>query len=95
MRTLAYLLPCLVLTACITPKMVDSHLETAKGQPLDSLIKKWGYPDGEQMVAGKRVVTWKDTMDGGCQRAVELDSGNRAIHVSARGDLERCYRLTE
>jgi len=94
MKLLA-ILPCLLLTACISPKMVDSHLEAAKGQPLDSLIKQWGYPDGEQMVAGKRLVTWKDTMDGGCQRTVELDQQNRVEHVSARGELERCYYLTK
>ena len=41
---------------------MDKCISTWIGYPLNSVIKKWGYPDQEKSIAGKKLYIW-ETVD--------------------------------
>lgn len=49
---------------------MDKCIQSWIGYPLDAVIKKWGYPDNEQNIAGKKLYIW-ETVD----YDVDTDSG--------------------
>lgn len=91
-RTL--LLAAVVLTAgCASLQdQTNAQMRKVLGQPLGSLVKKWGPPTEQRVVAGKRLATFRTdatgvaakvapSMPAGsyCDSTVELDNRNVVI----------------
>ncbi|WP_281983479.1 hypothetical protein [Thalassorhabdomicrobium marinisediminis] len=48
----------LSIAACTTFEDIDAGLSQFRGQHIDTLIGAIGFPDGEQTIAGRRLVYW-------------------------------------
>ena len=77
-------LPFLLLGACTTFEDIDSGLTTFRGAPADSLIAALGYPDGERLVAGKRLLVWNTDRNVTTVTPVtSYNSGNASAYGSS------------
>ena len=48
---------------CAT-QVLDEELPKYSGRHVDALISMLGLPDGEQMVAGRRIIVWHNSRSG-------------------------------
>ncbi len=56
MKRIVTLLLCgLLLAGC---GLLSKQLDEAKGKHIDFLVAKWGLPDGERTILGKKVYFW-------------------------------------
>jgi len=49
------------LFGCTTFEDIDNGLTKFHGQPANSLISALGFPDGEQTIAGRRLIVWSSS----------------------------------
>ena len=81
---------------------MDKCIQSWVGYPLDSVIKKWGYPDEEKNIAGKKLYIWEtidydtDTTVGGFSIS-STDKKGRETVFSSGGEavLEYCKKILE
>ena len=82
---------------------MDKCMESWIGYPLDSLIKKWGYPDYERNIAGKKLYVWEtfdydvDTDKGGGWVISKTDKKGRETTFTTGGVpvVEYCRKTIE
>ncbi|MGC1497815.1 MAG: hypothetical protein WA790_18570 [Sulfitobacter sp.] len=53
----------LLLSACTTFEDIDQGLSLLEGRPIDDLIGILGFPDGEQNIAGRKLVVWSSSQN--------------------------------
>ena len=47
------------LSACAWESFMDKCIKSWIGYPLDSVMERWGYPDSEKNIAGKKLYIWE------------------------------------
>lgn len=52
------------LSGCATWGQMDDGLRGLVGQPIDAAVAKLGYPNGEQNIAGMKLVVWSSSSSG-------------------------------
>ena len=90
------------LSAYAWESFMDKCIHSWVGYPLDSVIKKWGYPDEEKNIAGKKLYIWEtidydtDTTVGGFSVS-STDKKGRETVFSSGGEavLEYCKKILE
>lgn len=56
-------LPVLLLAACSGGNgVMDGIMHSWVGSSVDEVIARWGYPDGEKVIAGKKLLVWSEDM---------------------------------
>ena len=101
-KIIIFLLLLMPLSAFAWESFMDKCIASWIGYPLDSLIKKWGYPDQEKNIAGKKIFTWEtydydtDNTVGGFS-IVSTDSKGRETSFTSGGQakLEYCIKTIE
>lgn len=81
---------------------MNKCIETWIGYPLDSVMQKWGYPNMEREIAGKKLYVWEeydydtDTQYGGYTIS-STDSKGRETSFTSGGTpkLEFCRKTLE
>lgn len=53
----------LIISSCTTFEDIDRGLSQLQGRPVDDLIGILGFPDGEQSIAGRRLVVWSSSQN--------------------------------
>lgn len=108
MRTVLSLVASLLLASCASQEVVEGDIARIEGKDVDWLISKWGYPDAEKTIAGKRLLVWQ----GGestevmplsqklytthtCHRVVELGSDNKVVKYQWDGNIRACMEVTK
>lgn len=93
----------LTSTAFARDSFMDKCIKSWIGYPLDSVIEKWGYPDQEKVIAGKKLFVW-ETYDydtnfhsGGGVAVISTDKkGNNTIIASGgQPQIEHCQKTLE
>jgi len=84
----ALALTALCLGACTTSgDMLQAGWPKLKGQPLQSAIDRWGYPEQEQVIAGAKVYTWRSSSpfiaEAPAQRTTVTPYGTASSYGSA------------
>ncbi|MCR4880718.1 MAG: hypothetical protein K6A44_02030 [bacterium] len=80
---------------------MDKCIVSWIGYPLDSVIKKWGYPDEEKTIAGRLLYIWVsydyDTDAAGGITVISTDKKGRETVFSAGGTpiIEYCKKTLE
>lgn len=74
------LLICLSLSGCVSLQPYAERMETFKGQPIQSVFAKFGYPDRQEVIADRTVYYWGDSHNSCSLRVVatpdrKVDSG--------------------
>ena len=90
------------LCAYARESFMDKCIQSWVGYPLDSVIKKWGYPDQEKHIAGKTLYIW-ETYDydneihtGGTTVISKDKKGRRTIYTSGGETIiEYCKKTIE
>ena len=82
---------------------MDKCIQSWIGYPLDSVIKKWGYPNYERSIAGKKLYVWEtfdydvDTDKGGGWVISKTDKKGRETTFTTGGVpvVEYCRKTLE
>ena len=81
---------------------MDKCIASWVGYPLDSVIKKWGYPNYEKSIAGKKLYVWEEfdydvDTDRGGWSIVATDKKGRETTFSSGGVpvVEYCRKTLE
>ncbi len=100
----------LIITLLLTPisafaweSFMDKCIQSWSGYPLDSVIKKWGYPEYERNIAGKKLYVWEtydydsDVIPGTGMSISATDSKGRETTFTSGGQvkLEFCRKTLE
>ena len=89
------------LSAYAWNSFMDKCIESWVGYPLDSVMKKWGYPDQEKTIAGKKLYIWETYETTFNQRGgttiVTKDKKGRETVFSSGGEpeIEYCKKILE
>lgn len=90
------------LSAYAWESFMDKCIQSWIGYPLDSVINKWGYPDQEKNIAGKKLYVWEtydydtDNTVGGFSIS-STDKKGRETTFSSGGQVipEYCIKTLE
>ena len=82
---------------------MDKCIQSWIGYPLDSVIKKWGYPTEEKSIAGKKLLVWEtydydtDVIEGTGMTISTKDSKGNETSFTSGGQLkvEFCRKILE
>jgi hypothetical protein len=92
----------LPLSAFAWESFMDKCIASWVGYPLDSVIKKWGYPNYEKSIAGKKLYVWEEfdydvDTDRGGWSIVATDKKGRETTFSSGGVpvVEYCRKTLE
>ncbi len=91
------------LSAIAWESFMDRCIGSWIGYPLDSVIKKWGYPEYEKNIAGKKLYVWEtydydtDVVEGTGMTITSTDSKGRETSFTSGGQLkvEFCRKILE
>ena len=91
------------LSAIAWESFMDKCIDSWIGYPLDSVIKKWGYPEYEKNIAGKKLYVWEtydydtDVVEGTGMTITSTDSKGRETSFTSGGQLkvEFCRKILE
>ena len=100
-----YLLTALIalsLTACVSMQDADTRVQAWKNTQLNTLIKAWGLPDKEQVIANRKFYVWNTLADSSSPTiGISVGTGGRRGGISLGtilgGDSEQnyCSRVVE
>ena len=82
---------------------MDKCIKSWIGYSLDSVIKKWGYPEYEKNIAGKKLYVWEtydydtEVVEGTGLTITTTDKKGRETSFSSGGQLkvEFCKKILE
>ncbi len=91
------------LSAVAWESFMDKCIASWIGYPLDSVIKKWGYPEYEKNIAGKKLYVWEtydydtEVVEGTGMTISTKDSKGRETSFTSGGQLkvEFCRKILE
>lgn len=91
------------LSAFAWESFMDKCIQSWVGYSLDSVIKKWGYPNYERSIAGKKLYVWEtidydsDVIEGTGITISATDKKGRETSFTAGGQLkmEFCRKTLE
>ncbi|WP_342070267.1 hypothetical protein [Yoonia algicola] len=63
MRFIKSLIAFVLATACTTFEDIDGGLDSFQGRSINDLISVIGFPDGERLVAGRKLVVWSSSQN--------------------------------
>ena len=93
----------LPMSAFAWESFMDKCINSWIGYPLDSVIKKWGYPQREKTIAGKKLYIWEtydydtDVVEGSGWSIIATDRKGRETSFTSGGQLkvEFCRKTLE
>lgn len=80
-------------------KHINKGLTNLRGQHINSLINRIGYPDSQRMIAGRKLYTWGSSrlfaIDGNlvdlyCTITVEVNSNEKIVNWQYDGNNGGC-----
>ena len=91
------------LSAFAWTTFMDKCIQSWVGYPLDSVIKKWGYPEYEKNIAGKKLYVWEtydydtEVIEGTGMTISSKDSRGNETSFTTGGQLkvEFCRKILE
>ncbi len=101
-----FIIVCLLLfplAAYAGNSFMDKCIKSWIGYPLDSVIKKWGYPEYEKNIAGKKLYVWEtydydtDIVEGTGMTISTKDRKGNETSFTTGGQLkvEFCRKMLE
>ena len=82
------------MSAFAWESFMDKCISSWIGYPLDSVIKKWGYPEHEKTIAGKKLYVWEtydydtEVIPGTGMTITSTDSKGRETSFTSGGQLK-------
>lgn len=96
-----------ILGGCATTDSIDRNINKVSGKDINWLISKWGYPDEEKIIAGKKLYVWEGGSDTivlpfsqesftthTCHREVEIGKDDKVIGYNWSGNIMACGEAT-
>ena len=102
-KTILIALLLIPLSAFAWETFMDKCIQSWIGYPLDSVIKKWGYPEYEKNIAGKKLYVWEtydydtEVVEGTGMTISTKDSKGNETSFTTGGQLkvEFCRKMLE
>lgn len=84
--------------------VIETQMASLKGEPVQTLVPKFGEPSGNQEINGEKVYVWStagnktiagaaaNTLDFECTIRVFVDSDENIAHYDLKGNVAGCAR---
>ena len=102
-KLLLFFLLFITTSANAWERYMDKCIASWIGYPLESVIKRWGYPDQEKVIAGKKLYIWEtydydtNVSPAGGFSVTSIDKKGRETIFSAGGEtvIDYCRKTLE